>query len=56
MTVELQNALFQYFTDTLAAIIKDAKRAGRFDEGILGKFEWFEQVEKTKKNWEMVLV
>lgn len=37
MTVELQNTLFQYFTETLAAIVKDAKRAGRFDEGIVGK-------------------
>ncbi|XP_060532767.1 protein strawberry notch isoform X2 [Cylas formicarius] len=35
MPVELQNRLFKYFTDTLAAIITQAKRTGRFDLGIL---------------------
>ncbi|KAJ8954252.1 hypothetical protein NQ318_005848 [Aromia moschata] len=35
MPVELQNRLFRYFTDTLAAIITSAKRSGRFDLGIL---------------------
>jgi len=35
LTVQLQNSLFQYFTDTLAAIIKEAKRNGRWDEGIV---------------------
>uniref|UniRef100_A0A7M5XKE9 Uncharacterized protein n=1 Tax=Clytia hemisphaerica TaxID=252671 RepID=A0A7M5XKE9_9CNID len=35
MTVELQNGLFQYFTETLSTIVKEAKRSGRFDEGIL---------------------
>lgn len=34
--VEQQNALFQYFTETLAAVILRAKRNGRFDMGILG--------------------
>ncbi|KAK8767521.1 hypothetical protein V5799_005700 [Amblyomma americanum] len=33
--VELQNALFKYFTDTLDAIISEAKRTGRYDLGIL---------------------
>lgn len=37
MPVELQNRLFKYFTDTLAAIIEQAKKRGRFDLGILGK-------------------
>lgn len=37
MPVELQNRLFKYFTDTLAAIIGQAKKMGRFDLGILGK-------------------
>lgn len=37
MPVELQNRLFKYFTDTLQAIISQAKKAGRFDLGILGK-------------------
>lgn len=35
MPVELQNWLFKYFTDTLTAIITQAKRSGRFDLGIL---------------------
>jgi len=35
LTVSLQNSLFQYFTDTLNAIIKEAKRSGRWDEGIV---------------------
>ena len=35
MPVDLQNRLFKYFTDTLHAIINQAKRTGRFDMGIL---------------------
>ncbi|GBP81493.1 Protein strawberry notch [Eumeta japonica] len=31
MPVELQNRLFKYFTDTLAAVMEQAKRSGRFD-------------------------
>lgn len=41
MPVELQNRLFKYFTDTLAAIIDQAKKRGRFDLGILGKLDQF---------------
>lgn len=37
MPVDLQNRLFKYFTDTLNEIIKQAKKTGRFDLGILGK-------------------
>lgn len=37
MPVELQNRLFKYFTDTLQAIIVQAKKSGRFDLGILGE-------------------
>ncbi|EEC05921.1 conserved hypothetical protein, partial [Ixodes scapularis] len=33
--VELQNAMFKYFTDTLDAIVSEAKRAGHYDLGIL---------------------
>ncbi|XP_017102431.2 protein strawberry notch isoform X1 [Drosophila bipectinata] len=33
--VDLQNRLFKYFTDTMTAIILQAKRAGRFDLGIV---------------------
>ncbi|XP_067934422.1 protein strawberry notch homolog 1-like [Watersipora subatra] len=35
IAVEPQNALFQYFTETLTAVILQAKRNGRFDLGIL---------------------
>ncbi len=35
LKVELQNLLFKYFSDTLAAIISNAKRAGTYDQGIL---------------------
>ncbi|XP_063628305.1 protein strawberry notch [Cydia splendana] len=35
MPVELQNRLFKYFTDTLNAVMEQAKRSGRFDLGIL---------------------
>jgi hypothetical protein len=38
MPVDLQNRLFKYFTDTLNAIITQAKKSGRFDMGILGKY------------------
>ncbi len=34
LPVRLQNKLFAYFTDTLAAVIKRAKRTGRWDSGI----------------------
>lgn len=37
MEVHQQNALFQYFSDTLAAVIQEAKRNGRYDMGILGE-------------------
>lgn len=37
MAVHQQNALFQYFSDTLAAVIQEAKRNGRYDMGILGE-------------------
>ena len=36
LPVGLQNQLFAYFMDTLAAVIKQAKRAGSWDGGILG--------------------
>ena len=39
MPVDLQNRLFKYFTDTLNAIVTQAKKSGRFDLGILGKIK-----------------
>lgn len=36
LPVRLQNKLFAYFTDTLASLIKKAKRAGGWDGGIRG--------------------
>lgn len=38
LEVDVQNALFKYFSDTMEAIIRQAKRAGRYDAGIIGKF------------------
>lgn len=35
LPVKLQNQLFSYFSDTLAAVIQQAKRTGRWDGGIL---------------------
>lgn len=37
MEVHQQNALFQYFSDTLNAVIHNAKKNGRYDMGILGE-------------------
>ncbi|XP_042225132.1 protein strawberry notch homolog 1-like isoform X6 [Homarus americanus] len=52
MPVELQNRLFKYFTDTLAAIITQAKRTGKFDMGILDLGIGGEGCKKTKtKTW-----
>ena len=34
--VELQNHLFAYFMKTLSVVVQQAKRTGRWDEGILG--------------------
>ncbi|XP_030749035.1 protein strawberry notch isoform X2 [Sitophilus oryzae] len=48
MPVELQNRLFKYFTDTLAAIITQAKRSGRFDLGILDLGTGGEVVKRVK--------
>ena len=47
LEVELQNALFRYFNDTMDAVIKQAKRSGRYDSGIIGKtnfhsMTWFD--------------
>lgn len=39
MEVHQQNALFQYFADTLTAVVQNAKKNGRYDMGILGKWE-----------------
>ncbi|XP_062554438.1 protein strawberry notch isoform X2 [Armigeres subalbatus] len=48
MPVELQNRLFKYFTDTLAAIIDQAKKRGRFDLGILDLGAAGENVTRIK--------
>lgn len=48
MPVDLQNRLFKYFTDTLAAIISDAKKTGRFDLGILDLGASGENVKRIK--------
>ena len=48
--VNLQNAIFNYFSDVLAAVILDAKRTGKWDMGILdlGGSNNYECVFKTK--------
>lgn len=48
MPVELQNRLFKYFTDTLAAIIAKEKRMGRFDLGILDLGAGGENVKRIR--------
>lgn len=44
MEVHQQNALFQYFADTLTAVVQNAKKNGRYDMGILGKWRNLENV------------
>ncbi|XP_061589837.1 protein strawberry notch homolog 1 isoform X2 [Cololabis saira] len=46
MEVHQQNALFQYFSDTLAAVIQEAKKNGRYDMGILDLGSGDEKVKK----------
>ncbi|KAJ8712674.1 hypothetical protein PYW08_007978 [Mythimna loreyi] len=48
MPVELQNRLFKYFTDTLAAVMEQAKRSGRFDLGILDLGSCGERVRRVR--------
>ncbi|XP_011297794.1 protein strawberry notch isoform X2 [Fopius arisanus] len=48
MPVDLQNRLFKYFTDTLAAIVTQAKKTGRFDMGILDLGTSGENVKRVK--------
>ncbi|XP_017292257.1 protein strawberry notch homolog 1 isoform X1 [Kryptolebias marmoratus] len=47
MEVHQQNALFQYFSDTLAAVIQEAKKNGRYDMGILDLGSGDEKVKKV---------
>lgn len=48
MPVDLQNRLFKYFTDTLAAVMEQARRSGRFDLGILDLGSAGETVRRIK--------
>ena len=41
MEVRLQNALFQFFSDTMNSLIAAAKRQGKWDLGILGTYLFF---------------
>ncbi|GIZ01189.1 protein strawberry notch homolog 1 [Caerostris extrusa] len=50
LPVELQNSLFQYFTDTLDAVITQAKKAGRYDLGILDLGSGGDLVKRVKLN------
>jgi hypothetical protein len=52
--VNLQNAIFNYFSDVLAAVILDAKRTGKWDMGILdlgGNNGSYEYVFRTKTKY-----
>ncbi|XP_056592504.1 protein strawberry notch homolog 1 isoform X1 [Triplophysa dalaica] len=48
MEVQQQNALFQYFSDTLSAVIQNAKKSGRYDMGILDLGSGDEKVKKVE--------
>ncbi|XP_039751873.1 protein strawberry notch isoform X2 [Pararge aegeria] len=48
MPVDLQNRLFKYFTDTLAAVMEQARRSGRFDLGILDLGSAGESVRRVR--------
>ncbi|XP_068623417.1 protein strawberry notch-like isoform X2 [Battus philenor] len=48
MPVDLQNRIFKYFTDTLAAVMEQAKRSGRFDLGILDLGSAGESVRRVR--------
>ncbi|CAL1537077.1 unnamed protein product [Lymnaea stagnalis] len=48
MKVAVQNSLFKYFTDTLTAIILEAKRNGRWDMGIMDLGSGNEKVRKIE--------
>jgi len=48
MPVDLQNRLFKYFTDTLAAIVGQAKKSGRYDMGILDLGTGQDDVKRKK--------
>lgn len=48
MEVHQQNALFQYFSDTLTAVIQNAKKNGRYDMGILDLGSGDEKVRKSE--------
>ncbi|KAK4336681.1 hypothetical protein RND71_044107 [Anisodus tanguticus] len=48
MKVKVQNALFQYFTETMDAIIKQARRLGRYDQGIMDLTSEFGQMERLE--------
>ncbi|XP_030075420.1 protein strawberry notch homolog 1 isoform X2 [Microcaecilia unicolor] len=47
MEVHQQNALFQYFSDSLTAVIQNAKKNGRYDMGILDLGSGDEKVRKA---------
>jgi len=42
MEVTMQNALFEYFSSTMQHFIAVAKREGRLESGIFGKFDLFQ--------------
>lgn len=49
MPVDVQNYLFSHFTDTMEDIIDRAKRAGKFEMGILGGLVFVYHFERDLK-------
>ncbi|XP_074602022.1 protein strawberry notch isoform X2 [Brevipalpus obovatus] len=48
LKVEVQNAVFQYFSDTLDAVVKQAKKLGRYDLGIMDLTSDIGKVERIE--------
>ena len=49
LPTKLQNKMFAYFTETVVAIVQQAKRMGRWDSGILGEFNRGKKTTLFKK-------
>ena len=50
LPVDLQNRVFKHFMDTLGVIISEAKKAGRYDKGIMDLGTQHDSVRRIKSN------
>lgn len=50
LPVHAQNALFQYFSDIVAELVKQAKHDGSYDMGIMGRFLVFSYTRNPSNN------